>query len=75
MSCLEREKLSVTELLLPFSVQRKLKEQEELALHEQRINESLKVLHQENMEDYARYDCVLSIIFLLWTKMYLWHRG
>lgn len=43
-------------------MQRKLKEQEELALHEQRINESLKVLHEEDMKDFARYEGVLSII-------------
>ena len=59
-------------------MQRKLREQEELALHEQRISESLKVLHQEDMEDFARYHCVLSIILpygekLMYTLLMLFY--
>ncbi|XP_344701.3 cilia- and flagella-associated protein 53 isoform X1 [Rattus norvegicus] len=53
------EVMCTRKLQVQEKLQRKLKEQEELALHEQRINESLKVLHEEDMKDFARR-CALA---------------
>lgn len=47
-------------------MQRKAKEQEELAMQQERINEGLKELNCEERENFARYDLVhcLSYHFL-----------
>ncbi|XP_034373685.1 cilia- and flagella-associated protein 53 [Arvicanthis niloticus] len=48
------EVMCTRKLQVQEKLQRKLREQEELALHEQRMKETLKVLHQEDMEEFAR---------------------
>ncbi|XP_052057406.1 cilia- and flagella-associated protein 53 [Apodemus sylvaticus] len=67
------EVMCTRKLQVQEKMQRKLKEQEELALHEQRINESLKVLHQEDMEDFARR-CALAEEYRNQLQMQIAHQ-